>query len=258
MNRRQTLAVLGALGHSPVYALGANAEPRAETFQYVSTVDRTGPLIADAFYQPDGKRKPVLAVMHGFSGDRTAVTADAKQLAARGVFAVAPDMRGRGKSAGKFDSGGLDTHDIVDAIREVIRKYPAEVDPTRISVVGYSGGGGNAVFCGVRFPDMFQCCISFFGVVDYGGWHRSKGRPDCNMKMEAALGGPPDQLPHIYAARNAIPAATNARGTRFHFFWDEEEVMCPADMIEAFVEARRLAGLRNTHTHISRKLDAVR
>jgi hypothetical protein len=76
--------------------------------------------------------------------------------------------------------------------------------------------------------------------------------------MEAALGGTPDALPDVYLARNAIPAAANARCGKVHFFWDEAETACPPGMVEAFVAEYRRAGLRRASVHVSRRGDPSR
>jgi len=229
-----------------------------DTFAYTSSIDGTAPLLADAAFVADGRPKPLLVVMHGYSGARDAVAQDIRELAARGVVALAPDMRVRGGSAGAWDSGGLDVHDILDAVLAAVARFPAEIDAHNLNIVGYSGGGGNAIACMVRFPDLFQTYVSFFGISDYAGWHRSSGRPDCNQWMEEALGGTPEQRPAVYAARNFIVAAGNARGGKLHFFWDEEETMCPPVMIEAFLSAHAAAGLANATAHVSHTLDPLR
>lgn len=255
MDRRQFLISAALLASGSARAAAAM---KLETFDYRSSVDGTQPLYADAAWIPDGRGKPLLLVMHGYGGSKANVAQDLRELAEQGVVAVAPDMRGCGQSAGKWDSGGLDVHDILDAVLAAVRRYPAEIDARNVNVVGYSGGGGNAIACAVRFPDLFQTCVSFFGISDYGWWHHSMGRPDCNVRMEKALGGPPDALPALYTARNANPAAGNARAARLHFFWDEEEKACPAGMIETFLANYRAAGLTHATAHVSRKTDAHR
>ena len=251
---RHLIAALAAVFTGTVVA----AEPTLELLEYASSVDGTKPLKADVAFAANGRAKPLLVVMHGYGGNRKNVSLDLRELAPRGVFALAPDMRGSGDSAGRWDSGGLDVHDILDAVLAAVRRWSHEIDAANLNIAGYSGGGGNAIACVVRFPDLFRNCISFFGISDYGGWHRSKGRPDCNRRMEAALGGRPDALPDVFAARNAIPAAGNARAGRLHFFWDEEERACPPAMVEAFIARYREAGLTNVAVHVSRKTDAVR
>jgi dienelactone hydrolase len=234
-----------------------SAELKTEMLVYESTVDQTKPLQAEVAYAADGKKKPLIVVMHGYGGNKKDVAPDIRELAEKGLFAIAPDMRGAGGSAGKFDSGGVEIHDIVDAVLVAIKKFPNEIDARNLNVVGYSGGGGNAISCAVRFPDLFRTCNSFFGISDYGAWNKSKGRPDCNAKMERAI-GTMDAEPDAYAARNANLAAGNVQTAKMHFFWDEAETQCPPDMIKTFVESHEKAGLKNCTTHISKYGDKLR
>lgn len=230
-----------------------------ESFTYTSSVDQTGPLHADIAFVEGAERLPLVVVMHGYYGSRKAVSLDLKELAGKGVVALAPDMRGCGDSAGKWDSGGLDVHDIVDGVLEAIQQYPGVIDARRLNVIGYSGGGGNAISCMVRFPDLFQNYVSFFGIADYGGWHASQGRPDCNVQMEKALGGSPEAQPDVYLSRNAIPAARNLVGLgRPHFFWDATETMCPPSMVEAFINSYQSAGGEGALIHVSQPEDSRR
>jgi len=237
---------------------GLSGTLETQLLEYTSSVDGVGPLKADATFVADGRRKPLLVIMHGYSQGRSAVSADAMSLARRGVFALAPDMRGRGDSAGDWDSGGLDVHDILDAVLAAVRRWPREIDAANLNIVGYSGGGGNAIACMARFPDLFRNYVSFFGISDYAAWFRSGGRPDCNKLMQAALGGGPDDVPDAYLARNMIPAAANCRAGALWFFWDEDEKQCPPGPVEAFVRAYRSAGLRRAAVHVSRRGDTHR
>lgn len=231
---------------------------RIEELQYSSSVDGTAPLFADAAFATDGRPKPVVAVMHGYSGDRTNVAKDLRDFAQRGLFAIAPDMRGRGTSAGRWDSGGRDVHDIVDALLAAMQAYPAEIDCRNVNIIGYSGGGGNCFAAMVRFPDLFHVVAPFFGISDYGLWYETRGRPDCNEVMVATLGGTPEDLPEVYAARNACLGARNSPGSRLHVFWDEDEKACPPILNEKFLAAYCEAGLTNATAHVSRVGDQHR
>jgi len=232
-------------------------ELAAETMQYSSSVDGTAPLLADVCYGRDGRRKPIIAVMHGFSGRRDHVAGDIRDLAGRGLFAVALDMRGRGGSAGKFDSGGLDVHDIVDGLLAAVAKWPAEIDQRNINIVGYSGGGGNCFAAFVRFPDLFHVVAPFFGIADYGEWYRLRAEAYGKI-MDDAIGGPPDRLPLQYAARNFCLGAANNRTARLHIFWDAKETACPPVMTGKFLDTYRAAGLTNAVAHLSKEGDALR
>jgi pimeloyl-ACP methyl ester carboxylesterase len=253
----QTLAfIASALLSVQAMSQTTNELPVA-TFHYASSVDGTVPLFADVCYRKDGKPKPVIAVMHGFSGRRDNVAKDIRDLAALGLVAVAPDMRGRGQSAGRFDSGGLDVHDIVDALLVTARKFPAEVDARNINIVGYSGGGGNCFSTFVRFPDLFHVVAPFFGIADYGEWYRLR-REAYGKIMDEAIGGPPDKLPLHYLARNSCLGAANNRTARLHIFWDASESACPPVMTERFLETYRAAGHTNAVVHLSKEGDELR
>ncbi|MFB3892815.1 MAG: alpha/beta hydrolase family protein [Phycisphaerae bacterium] len=229
-----------------------------ETIEYASSADGTRPLYADVEFTRDGRPKPLLAVMHGYNGSKEHVATDLRDLSARGVFAIAPDMRGCGKSAGRFDSNGLDVHDILDAVLAAVAKFPGEIDARNLNIVGYSGGGANAAYCAVRFPDLFRTAVSFFGFTDCAAWFRSSARVDCNVRMAQAIGGTPDEKPAEYDARNINPAAGNITATRLHFFWDQEEVQCPPDIVQEFIANHRALGLNNVFAHISRPGDERR
>jgi pimeloyl-ACP methyl ester carboxylesterase len=199
-------------------------------------------------------------VMHGYGGDRKAVSRDLDELSARGVIAAAPDMRGRGSSAGVWDSGGLDVHDIHDAAEVLLRQLGDEVERHNVNVIGYSGGGGNALAAACRFPGYFNTAVSFFGIPDYAGWHRSEGRVDCNATMERVL-GTPEQAPAKYEARDMIPAAGNARLTRMHLIWDVEETACPGEFNDKWIKAYRAAvpkAEQHVAAHVSKPGDKLR
>lgn len=228
-----------------------------ETLSYTGSVDRTAPLVVDVALVPDGKPKPLLIAMHGYTCSRADVRPDIQAWAKQGIVAAAPDMRGQGNSSGRLDSGGLEIHDILDAVLAVVARYPNEIDARNLNIVGYSGGGGNAILCAVRFPDLFQTCVSYFGISDYGAWHATNVRPDCNAIMEKACGGSPSNVPAMYEARNANAAAGNVL-SRIHFFWDVDEGSCPPKINEIFVENYRRTGGDRVVVHASRRGDARR
>ena len=229
-----------------------------QTFRHTSSVDGTKPLLFDVCFKPSRRKLPLVAVLHGYSGKREHCRPDILRLAEKGLFAIAPDIRGRGASAGQFDSGGLDVMDIYDAVQLCCRKFAGQVDTSNLNIIGYSGGGGNVFSCFVRFPDLFRVAASFFGIPDYAAFYRAKGRPDCNRILAAALGGTPRQQPDRYAARNATQAAGNNGQTRLHIYWDEAETACPGRMDEEFIRTNRAAGYRNCIPHLSRTRDRYR
>ena len=231
---------------------------RSITVIYHSSIDGTGPLYSDLIYRPDGKPKPLTAVLHGFHCTRGHVTSDCIALARRGLFCVAPDMRGHGTSAGEHDCGAHQICDIVDALGHAVFRCRHEIDRKRVNAVGYSGGGGNVLSLATKFPELLSAGASFFGISDYEIWYRTLGRPDCNQTMERALGGTPEQVPERYAARSSLHAAGNIRCASLQLFWDTEETACPPLLNKWFVDAAQRAGGDNVHACISKPGDKSR
>ena len=229
-----------------------------ETHTHTSSIDGSQPLFFDVCFNPVRRKLPLIVVLHGYSGKREQCRPDIERLAQAGLFAVAPDIRGRGASGGKFDSGGLDVMDVYEAVQVCCQKYARQIDATNLNVIGYSGGGGNVFSCFARFPDTFRVAASFFGMPDYAELYRTTDRSDVKRILVATLGGTPRQQPAAYSARNVTPAAGNNGQTRFHLFWDEEESACPGALDEEFVRVSRAAGCRNCRLHQSRKRDKYR
>ena len=234
------------------------AEPvlQKEDFTFTSSFDGTGPLKATAVYQQGAKNHAIMVVQHGYGGTRQAVLFSAERMAARGYFCVCVSTRGWDGSAGKHDDGGIEIMDIYDGIHAAAEKYAGKADASRVSIIGYSNGGGNAFLATVRFPYLFRAGMSLFGVADYGMWSRLQSA--FRDAVAEAVGGTPEAVPDKYAARNAAIAAGNLSGTRFHIAYDEAEKLCPIPMNEAFVAAARKAGYRDVFVHVSRETDKHR
>ena len=207
---------------------------------YASSVseDGNGPLdlLALIAYDDTRTNAPIGVVMHGFFGVTVTglVTNNLRRLVDQGLFAVAPALRGRDGSDGTRDSGGLEVQDIVDAVRAVRAAYPALVDAERTYLSGYSGGGGNAMSCLVRFPDFFTLAASFFGMSDYGydqtyGWYFNGAAADHIAIMTQDVGvatGATGDVQDAYRARASYLGRANVV-TPAHLFYDSNESVCP-------------------------------
>ena len=220
---------------------------------YSSSLSGLRPLKAWVAYRPDGKPKPVLVAMHGYGepvlrhGGRR-MTGAVRHYARQGLVAVAPDLRGREESAGQRDDGGAEVVDIYDAVQAVLQTLEGEVDAQSINIIGWSGGGGNVFSAVTRMPDLFSHAAAFYGVTDYGHWARTT----FNGVVQPNVGGRPEEVPDRYMARNSLLGVRNNAYTRFQFFWDEGETICPAWMD---LEYRRLAqelGYDNITAHESK------
>lgn len=233
---------------------------QTETISFCSSVDGTGPMFADVAVALGARQVPVVAVMPGFHGTRSRVRSVVERLATKGLCAVGIDMRGRGESAGAPDAGGVEIHDIVDAVRAACDHCGDAVDRDTWHIVGYSGGGGNTLSAITRFPGRFVVAVSFFGISDYAMWYRSTSSDDCRRSMEQWIGGTPESCPEKYRARSSLLAAGNARWTDVHLFWDVDEVICPEPMNSLFKEhaVRDSSGAAHVALHCSQTTDRCR
>lgn len=120
---------------------------RVESFEALSD----GLKIRGSIYFPvsrPSKMYPVMVLCHGIPGSGAPRPADdpgyeglAQEFADLGLAAVIFNFRGCGDSDGDFDMMGW-TRDL-DAVLDKILNYP-HVDPTRLLITGFSGGGAAA------------------------------------------------------------------------------------------------------------------
>ena len=250
------LPALGALVLCSSVSAGAAPALVEEDYTFTSSLDGTGPLYATAVFRKDAKRDPVMVVQTGYGGSRRSVGFSARHMADRGFFCLCIALRGRDRSSGKSDDGGLEIMDIHDGVHAGVTRYGDKLDGSRVSIIGYSNGGGNVFFATVRFPYLFRASMALFGMSDYGMWARLN--PAWGKHVIRTVGGTPDELPDKYMARNSCLAAGNLSGTRFHIAYDEQERACPIPMDTAFVNAAEKAGCKNVFLHVSKKTDKHR
>jgi len=102
---------------------------------------------------------PVVVICHGIPGSGTArpqndpgYEALAQELVSTGVAAVVFNFRGCGDSGGDFDMLGW-TRDL-EAVLDRILNTP-HLDPTRVMLVGFSGGGAAAIKVAADNPKVY-------------------------------------------------------------------------------------------------------
>lgn len=157
---------------------------------------------------------PILVIMHGYANDYTSfITSDMQRFASYGFFVIAVGLRGNNGASGTRDASAREIYDILDALTYVRANSSSVVSPTKAAIVGYSGGGGNAMACMVKCPDYFNATVAFFALSDYGyvpvtGWYdygqislspTSKSYLDTEVGVRTSAGDP-------YLARFATPA----------------------------------------------------
>jgi alpha-beta hydrolase superfamily lysophospholipase len=120
----------------------------------------------------------IAVLVHGSSASSIAVHALAKTLAARGVEAYAPDIRGHGGSGTRGDIvylGQLED-DLSDFVGEIRKIHPA----APLTLIGHSSGGGFALrVAGSSIQNLFERTILLAPYLGYaapssransGGW----------------------------------------------------------------------------------------
>jgi dienelactone hydrolase len=244
---------------------------------YENRVDGTRPLYALAIWKKRGQALPLTVVMHGFADSADEYFSEARYWAQEGRFCLLPDMRGRVsdlrypldwvgerdplgwhipgwyrmvqwlgrplaldrfQSAGRPDANGAELLDIEAAIREVRRQFGGLIAPST-DIVGYSGGGSNALLAAARMPYLFDRAVAFFPIVDFArqyAYHAGRGK-EPNESMRRWIGGDPEQLPHHYAMRSALTTLDNLRYTRAWVFADRSDRVCPVEFAEELARA---------------------
>lgn len=221
-------------------ALGGNIQ---SNFWYRSTItaDANGPLdlLAELNYDDARPNAPIAVVMHGYSpatGALGEVRANAQRLRDNGFFAISVAMRARDGSDGIRDSGGLEIHDIYDAV-EAVKADPGLagfIDASNVHITGYSGGGGNVMSALTKFPDYFRLGSGYFGMSDYGhhpthGWYNN-GAGGRTAQLDTDIGNPNTGGPAVlarYLARASNRASKNNPYSEIRLFVNASETICP-------------------------------
>ena len=220
----------------------AEAQDTRTYISYQSTVstDTNGPLdlYAELNYNRSHTDAPIAVVMHGYSpasGNFDNVRANAQRLRDAGFFVISVAMRGRDGCDGVRDSGGVEIHDIYDAVEVVKARFPAYVDPTNVHITGYSGGGGNVMSALTKFPDYFRLGSAYFGMSDYGydtlnGWYFNGAASSHRAQLRTDIGDPTSGNPAVvdrYMARASNLASRNNPYSEIHLFDNYNETTCP-------------------------------
>jgi dienelactone hydrolase len=235
-------SLIGLIGLSLSSSLFATSV--SEVISYASSipeaVSESQPIALQAEFNFDDSvtNAPIAVIMHQYSassGNFSTYRANATRLRDLGFFTIMPAMRGRDGSDGTRDTGGLEIHDILDAVEAAKELYPDLVDPDYVYITGYSGGGGNTMSSITKFPDYWNAAAAFFGMSDYGydssnGWYFNGAGSNHQSTMNSDIGNPTSDDPLIadrYYARASNLASKNNPYAEIHFFVNANETTCP-------------------------------
>lgn len=164
----------GGLARDPAGASDAPPAPRwpaaVREVRFPSAADGTQqPAL---FYVPPGDEpRPLLVALHTWLGDYLRPTGApyAEGCIAWGWVFLHPDFRGpnvRPEAAGSELAIG----DVLSAVEYARRT--ARVDPTRVYLVGASGGGHLALLVAARKPEVWAGVSAWVPVTDLNAWYR--------------------------------------------------------------------------------------
>lgn len=199
---------------------------------------------------------PICVLMHGWSEGITAIQSlDMARIAKLGLFVVAVGMRGFDGAGGASDASGREIYDIYDAVEYVRANYAAYVSQTKAAIVGYSGGGGNALAAACKFPDYWNVVVSHFGMSDYGrnnpdGWYYNNGGA-YTAGIVTRIGDTPTNVPNNYYARDATVAIANYSGGYLFLYHDKQDATVPWVHGNRIKSVMDTAGLTNYSANFS-------
>lgn len=146
-------------------ALGSYTE---ESFTYSSSIDSISNLYGKVSFDAGYTNQPIVFLLHGWNGDGDTITyAQMQQYAVYGFFVVTLGLRGRNSADGSRDASGRELYDLIDSINYIKSNYSTYVSTKKVSLIGFSGGGGNTLGLISKAPDLFNVAAAYFPMSDY-------------------------------------------------------------------------------------------
>jgi len=168
------------------------AVPEVSVISIKSTYDETSQ--KGLFYNSGSiRKKPLLIVLHSWSEDyRQSFGIPYGLWAVQNdwVF-IQPDYRGSFTNPLATASEGA-ISDILDALEYA--KGNSDIDPSRVYLAGFSGGGMAALVMAGKYPDKWAGVVSWGAVYDLVDWYAHTKRAtvhDYAKQIAASCGGPP-------------------------------------------------------------------
>ena len=164
------------------------------------------------FYVPPGTSSdpgsvavPLLVALHTWGGNYSQCTACP---AAEKWAMIAPDFRGPNNRP-EACASALAVQDVLDAV--AYARANANIDASRIYLLGASGGGHMALMMAAKAPQLWAGVSAWVPISDLAAW-RIAGF--YSKQMDAVCGGPPGTpgTDAEYAARSPIHFLAAARG----------------------------------------------
>lgn len=122
-----------------------------------------------------------------------------RSLTAQNFVVFAPCYRGSEGGEGRDEFGGADVKDVTVGF-DIIHNLPL-VDPTRISVLGFSRGSINATLATIARPQVYTLVL-WGGVSNLAATYEQ--RIDLRRMLRRVIGGTPSNKSEAYRARSPL------------------------------------------------------
>jgi pimeloyl-ACP methyl ester carboxylesterase len=184
--------------------------PQTQVVRIPSSVD--GEPQRAIWYAPDaGEPRPLLVALHSWSADfEQNLDIPFAELAIENGWAfLHPDFRGPNLRP-EATASELAIQDVLDAV--AFAKKRTKIDPTRVYLVGYSGGAMKALVLAGKHPELWAGVAAWGAVHDIAAWYFQVGhvRKERHYRGEiaASCGGVPRPgTPAEAECRERSPAA---------------------------------------------------
>ncbi len=165
--------------------------PQIKVVDIASSVD--GKEQRTIWYDSGSKApKPLLVALHSWSADyEQNLNIPFAEFAIENDWAfLHPDFRGPNLRP-EATASDLAVSDVIDAVSYARKR--AEIDPSRIYLVGYSGGAMKALVLAGRFPELWAGVAAFGSIYDIADWYRYNRGKNVRYRKEiaASCGGAP-------------------------------------------------------------------
>lgn len=147
------------------------------------------------------KRYPLLVYCRGGIGRVGRVRREwIQDFVSRGFIVVAPCYRASEGGEGTDEFGGCENDDVVSLVSG-LATLPF-VDPTRITLLGFSRGSINAWQTAIRLSTTVHSVIVWGGVSDLSSTYRE--RMNMRRMLRRITGGSPKEVPEAYNRRSPV------------------------------------------------------
>ncbi|MGI9609385.1 MAG: alpha/beta fold hydrolase, partial [Acidimicrobiia bacterium] len=166
---------------------------------YTNASDIRIPSTHDSYSQPaywlpsDGQKRPLLVVLHSWSSNyNQQLNVSFTRWADRNDWAmIAPDFRGANDDP-QATGSDLVIKDIKDAVNFALAND--DIDPTKVFMIGFSGGGFAVLNMAGEAPELFAGGIAWVPVYDLPEWYAYRltvPRRHYVGQLQASCGGAP-------------------------------------------------------------------